>query len=220
MKNGTLYASRLKKVLPKVRREGGTPEVPAAVDAMHSLAVAVLGVECGDAAAERAVTRALATMVDWNEIRVSSASELNKAVGNSIPHGLERCQQLITALQCVFDRENRLSLDRLAGLGRREARQFLEQLNGVDEYVAAYVFLWSLGGHAIPVNDILLAELRNADLVNPSASRDEVQAFLERHVSAAEGKEFCLLMRSFRASSRAGANKQGKAQAKKKTASK
>lgn len=220
MKNGTLYAGRLKKVLPKVRREAGAQEVPAAVDAMHSLGVAVLGRECGDAAAERAMKRALSTMVDWNEIRVSSASELNKAIGNSIPHGLQRCQDLITALQCVFDRENCLSLERLAGLGRREARQFLEQLDGVDEYAAAYVFLWSLGGHAIPVNDILLAELRDADLVNPSASRDEVQAFLERHVSAAEGKEFCLLMRSFRAPKRAAASKTAKAAAKKKTASK
>ena len=43
----------------------------------------------------------------------------------------------------------------------------------------------------------LLQALRDADLVHPTAERGEVQAFLERHISASEAKEFCLVMRSF-----------------------
>lgn len=196
MKNGTLYAGRVKKAYARLRHGHLKPEIPESDDPLRRLAIGILGVGCSDAEAQRAINRALTTLVDWNEIRVSDGFELNKATGNMIPQGVHRCQQLIAALQSVFHHENRLSLDRLRSMGRREARHYLEQLDGVGEYSVASVLLWSLAGHAIPVNDRLLAALRDADLVNPSASRGEVQGFLERHISAAEAKRFCIIMHS------------------------
>ncbi len=198
MKNGALYATKLKKAYGKLRQSLPKPELPEADDPMRRLAMGILGSECGDAQAGRALDRALSTMVDWNEMRVSSPVELNAAIGNAIPHGLERCQGLIEALQSVFDSEHCLSLDSLRNLGRREARHYLERLGGVDEYAVASVILWSLGGHAVPVDLKLVAKLSEAGLVNPSATRAEVQAFLERHVGAAEAKEFCILIRSIK----------------------
>ena len=59
--------------------------------------------------------------------------------------------------------------------------------------------LWSFGGHAIPVSDTFLQALREAELAHPHATRAEVQAFLERNINAAQAKEFCLVMRSFKA---------------------
>ncbi len=97
-------------------------------------------------------------------------------------------------------------------MGRRDAKHFLEKLDGVDEFATAAVLLWSLGGHAIPVDDRLLEALRQADLVHPEATRAEVQAFLERNISAAEAKRFCLAMRTFAAS---GAGKSSAKAAKK-----
>ncbi len=203
MKNGTVYAAKLKRAYARLRQSVPNRRVPEADDPVRCLAIAILAVHCSDEEADRAVDRALTAFVDWNDVRVSSALELNKATGNAIPQGTQRCQCLINALQAVFDCENRLSLDRLKGMGRREARHYLEQLNGVDEYAVASVILWSLGGHAIPVNDRLLEALREADLINPSASRGEVQAFMERHVSATDAKEFCIIMRSFKGKKRA-----------------
>ncbi len=202
MKSGTMYAAKLKKAYARLRQSVPSRRVPGADDPVRRLAIAILGVHCGDDEGERAVDRALTTLVDWNDIRVSSALEVNKATGNTIPQGTQRCQQLIDALQAIFDCENRLSLDRLKSMGRREARHYLEQLDGVDEYAVASVILWSLGGHAIPVNDGLLQRLREADLINPLASRAEVQAFLERHVSATDAKEFCMVIRSFKGNKR------------------
>lgn len=197
MKNGTVYAGKLKKAYTKLRQTVGSPGLPDPDAPLRRLAVAILGVGSSDHAAERALDRALTSLVDWNDVRASSASELNRATGNSIPQGTERCQRLIDALQSIFDRENELSLDRLKTVGRREARHYLEGLQGVDEYATASVILWSLGGHAIPVNDRLLQSLREADLVNPTAGRAEVQAFLERHIGATEAKRFSVIMQSF-----------------------
>lgn len=199
MKSGTAYASRLRRAYAAHRKTAPAPTIPEAADPLRSLGVAIVGVACSEEEAERAIDQLLLTMVDWNEVRVSSASEINKAFGCAIPDGMTRCQRLIAALRAIYDLENRLSLDRLKSMGRREARQYLEKLDGVDGYAVASVLLWSLGGHAIPVNDSLFEALRKADLIHPSADRMEVQAFLERHVSAVESKEFCLVMRSFAA---------------------
>ena len=197
MKEGTIYASRLRKVYGKLRQSLPDLVVPEPDDPVRRLAIAVIGESRSDEDANRAIDRALATMVDWNEIRVSNAEELNAAMGNTKPEGLTRCQRLIDALGAIFTRENRLSLDRLKGLGRREARQYLEALAGVDEYTVASVLLWCLGGHAIPVNDALHEALRKAELVHPTATRAEVQAFLERNVNASQAKGFCVVMRLF-----------------------
>jgi len=199
MKNGTLYGSRLKKAYAQLRAAGGKTEVPELDDPMRRLAIGILGVGWTERETQHAFDRAYNSMVDWNEMRVSSAAELNLATGNVIPNGLRRCRELLDALQAIYDRENRLSLDRLRSLGRREARQYLEQLEGVNEFAAASALLWGLGGHAVPVSDLLLAELRKAELVHPTATRAEVQAFLERHVSATDAREFCIVMRGFKA---------------------
>lgn len=198
MKNGTLYGGRLRKGYAQLRAAVGKVEVPEPDDPLRRLAIGILGVGWNEADTERALDRAITSMVDWNELRVSNAIELNQATGNVIPQGIKRCQELIQALKAVYDRENRMSLERLHGLGRREARQYLEKLNGVSEYAVASVLLWSLGGHAIPVNDRLLANLREAELIHPNATRAEVQAFLERHISGNDAKEFCIVMRSFK----------------------
>ncbi|MFQ5591937.1 MAG: hypothetical protein ACE5HE_12295 [Phycisphaerae bacterium] len=197
MKEGTAYAARLKRAYARFRQGVSRPTIPEADDPLRRLAIGIFGVACGDAKAERALDNLMEVMVDWNEVRISSAHEVSRAIGNTIPDGALRAQRLIDALQCIFQRENRLSLDRLKKVGRREAREYLEGLEAVDEYAVASVLLWSLGGHAVPVDDELLRSLRDAELIHPLATRAEVQAFLERHIGASDTKEFCLNMRSF-----------------------
>lgn len=196
MKQGTAYAARLKKAFTQARAQASAPKIPDADDPLRRLAVAVLGVRIGEEAAERVINRLFSCMVDWNEIRVTQVLELHQVIGDSLPGGIALTQQLHDALQAVYQRENRMTLDRLAKLGRREARQYLESLGSLDPYVVASVVLWSLGGHAIPVDDRLLRALREAELVHPDATRAEVQAFLERHIAASDAKEFCLVMRA------------------------
>ena len=197
MKSGTVYAARLKKAYSKQKQAAGPIEVPDGDEPLHRLAIGILGVVNGDDFAERLVTKLLANVVGWNEVRVSNAPELQRAAADTVDSHRPYYERLIRALQSVYDHENVVSLERLKSMGRRDAKSFLEQLDGVDEYVVASVLLWSLGGHAIPVYDRLLESLRAAGLVHPDATRAEVQAFLERHIPATEARTFCVLMRSF-----------------------
>jgi endonuclease III len=202
MKDGTRYAGRLKKAYAKLRQSVAEPKIPEVDDPIRRLAIAILGMECGDAEASRAIDRIFTTMVDWNEVRVSSVAQVYRAMGDRIPQGLDRARQMLDALQAIYEREHRVSLDLLHNIGRREARDYLEALPGVDDFAAASVMLWSFGGHAIPVSDKLLSSLREAELIHPAATRAEVQAFLERNVIATQAKEFTVIMRSFAASKR------------------
>lgn len=224
MKNGTVYAPRVKKAFASLRPGVNKEEAAVTDEPLDRLVLAALGSDCSDTEARSRVDRLRAAMVDWNEVRVSYPQEISVAAGLPKEHGLDVSERLIRILRSIYTREHAMSLDRLKSLPRREAKHYLEQLDGMDEYVAASVVLWSLGGHAIPVSEIQLAALRSAELVDPGATRAEVQTFLERHVSAGQGREFCLALRSVNgkapAKPRAKAGKPAKSASTKKSAAK
>jgi endonuclease III len=196
MKDGTAYASKLKKAYAKWRHALRKPVVPEPDEPLHRLATAILSRNTTEDRGQAAVNKLLSGMVDWNEIRVSSATELAAILGNAVPDAHGRCQALLRALKWIYNTENRLALDHLKNLGRREARQYLERIDGADEFAAASVMLWSLGGHAVPVSDPVLDLLREIEIIHPEASRAEVQAFLERHINAGDAREFCLVLQA------------------------
>jgi len=206
MKQGTMYAGRVKKAFTKIRAAAESIEAPPLDDPFNRLCIAIFGVAVGDERGEKFTSRLLTNMVDWNEVRISTVDEVETAIGTAPQSAKVRCRSLLDALQSVYEHENMLSLDRLRSMGRREARAYLEALDGVDDYAVAAVTLWSLGGHGIPVDDRLLEALHQADLVHPQASRGEVQAFLERHISAADAKEFYYVMSSFTPTKKTGSS--------------
>ena len=207
MKEGTKYAVRIKEAYAKLHSSVDLPKVPEPDDPLRRLAVSIFARVSNEQTGHGAVERALETMVDWNEIRISTPSEILAATGLQRPDGAALCRNLAAALGSIYDRENKMCLDHLTTMPRREARQYLEQTEGIDAFVQASVILWSLGGHSIPVDDALLEALRDADLVYPAASRAEVQAFLQRHIGAAEAKEFCIIMRSMAKTSKVKSKK-------------
>jgi len=200
MKRGTFYAKRVKRLFNKLKQEHGPPDIPEPTAPLHQLLLALLSADVSDHKGTRAMKALFDVMVDLNEIRVSTNAEIARAIGAHLPDATKRAETIRRALDAVFRKEHAICLDRLQKLGRREARQYLLDLSGVDSAAAASVVLWSLGGHAIPVDERVFEALRKADMVDPSASIDQVQAFLERNISANDAKAFCLLMNKFAAS--------------------
>jgi len=200
-----------------MKKSAAIAEIPEWPDPIERLATAILGIECGDHQALRAVKKLNEAMVDWNEVRASYPVELHRVIGNQVPSAELRCASLIRALNAIYNREHVVSLERLRSIGRREARHYFDDLDGVDSYAAASVILWSLGGHAIPVGDRALTALRGADLVHPTAGRADVQAFLERHVAADKAKETALVLEAFGAATKSARSARKKVAAKKQT---
>ncbi len=197
MKHGTAYAKRVKRVYAQVKRQTTAPKIGEPADPLEQLILAVLSEETSPNNARKALNHLLEMMVDVNEVRVSAPREIANAIDFCIPNSHTCAARLAKVLNAVFDSENAVKLDSLPSMGKRDAKRWLEELQGIEPYHVASVMLWSLGGHAIPVNAKLFAALRKEKLVDPDASVAEVQSFLERHIPPAEAKAFCLTMADF-----------------------
>ena len=204
MRKGTRYARKLKQLHSALMR--GAPAVDAddLADPTEQLIVAVLSQEMPGARARKALKRINRDMADYNELRVSTPAEISESVGQLVPRSVQRAKELLRLLNAVFRREYVVSLDTLRNKGVRETRQYLESLDGATPYVVASVVLWSLGGHAVPVNDVTLAWLVKQGAIDPQAAAAEVHSFLDHHVPANDDRAFALVMEA-QAAARSGA---------------
>ncbi len=89
MKQGTLYAGRLKKAYAKIHKQTPVPETPLPTEPLHQLAIAAFAVSCGEGHAAKIVDSLLANMAGWNEVRVSRPAEVSKAIGKNGEHSLQ-----------------------------------------------------------------------------------------------------------------------------------
>lgn len=199
MRGGTEYAKRVRRVYKKVRESVGPPPEIKPTNPLEQLVLALLSWEASATDAAKAYRRLTEKMTDLNEVRVSSVREIAAVIREFTPNSTECARNISRALNAIFHRENGVTLDSIHDRGRREARQYLESLDGVTPYAAASVQLWSLGGHAIPVDRRLLEALRREGLADPEATPEVVQAFLERNIPAAKAKDFCHAMAKFAA---------------------
>lgn len=194
MKRGSEYAKRVKQLYHQMARKLGKPQLPELADPLHQLIVGILSENTAESKAASLFKRIREQMVDLNELRVTPPMELAATIGNAVPLAREKAERIIRVLNEIRARQDSLDLSFLKLRGRREAREFLESLEGVGLYAAASVVVHSLGGHAIPVDFLTIYVLRKENIVDGSASQADVQGFLERNVSAAEGRAFSILL--------------------------
>ena len=86
-------------------------------------------------------------------------------------------------------------LEALKKIGKRQAKKILGQMEGVSNFAVNYCMLTSLGGHAIPLTARMTEYLRSNELVHPEADEQEIEGFLARQITAANGYEFYALLR-------------------------
>lgn len=172
--------------------------VPAWADAtLDEFLLSFLMWESTTAKARGALRRVRECVVDYNELRVCLPHELGELLGERYPRAQERTERLHAALTDLYRREHAMSLARLAEAPKREALAYLASLEGVPSYVAARVFLVTLGGHAVPVDDRLLAMLQTEGLGECGSTPEAAGAWLERHVRATEALQTHLLLQAW-----------------------
>ena len=194
MKHGSEYAKQVKRLFQRMTRKHGKPAPAEPTEPLEQLLVAILA-DCSTISKARAVYQKLSQqMVDLNELRVTPATELATLIGSSVPLAGAKARQMVDALNDVRRRQESMDLSFLHQRGRREAREYLESLDGVSPSVAARVVLFSLGGHAIPIDDLTRYILRKDEIIEESATAVEVQGFLERHIPAANTRAFVELL--------------------------
>jgi endonuclease-3 len=139
---------------------------------------------------------------DWNEVRVSSARELEEAFAG-FPDRETRAQRLIDFLQEVFETTFSFDLDPLHKKGLKQAAKQLARYQAANDYTVAWVMQQSLGGHAIPLDTPTLRVLRRLGLLetdtgDPEALRSSIEHLVPKirgplfnEVVSALADEYC-----------------------------
>jgi endonuclease III len=140
-------------------------------------------------AAEEAFAALVHTFFDWNEVRVTSISELSEVMA-CLPDSRAAANRIKRVLHAVFEATFAFDLDdqRKKNLGPTVA--WFQKLDGTTPFVVSYVVQAALGGHSIPIDTGTMAVLRALDLVNEQDAAANVVPGLERAVAKSKGAEF------------------------------
>lgn len=189
MKNATKYADELRHVFKKLLRDGKSEERQP-LEPLDALVRGAMSYDVSDSRAEEALKVINREFVDLNELRVATDLEIQGFLGVKYPAIEQRVMMITQSLNDIFEREHTMSLDRLRGLSKRDARQFLRELPEIHPFVEAYIMLFALDGHAIPIDDEILSYLKDQEAVEESATLEEAQRFVESHIKADEAYDF------------------------------
>lgn len=195
---------RLAPLLRKLRSrfaDGAARRGAAAPDQAQShgevvlcaLVRALLEWNAGSRVGASTYTRLCDCFVDLNELRVCSHEEFAAALSGH-PAGADRAARLRACLADVYRREHAMSLAVLLEAPKREARHYLDSLDGVPRAVASRVAHEVLEIHAVPVDDRLRDLLEAERVIEPGTTAEHAAAELERAIAATDVKEAVALL--------------------------
>ena len=144
-------------------------------------------------AAEEAFAAMMHTFFDWNEVRVTSISELSEVMA-CLPDPRAAANRIKRVLHAVFEATFNFDLEDRRKKNLGPTVTWLEKLDGTTHFTVAYVTQAALGGHAIPTDMGTMATLRVLDLVTDKDVTAGAVPGLERAVAKSKGVEFGSLL--------------------------
>jgi endonuclease-3 len=186
----TAQFAKVHKVLKKYYK-------PSPVDAGRAVIEHLLFACCLEDAHADAAQEAFAALVhtffDWNEVRVTSISELSEVMA-CLPDPRAAANRIKRVLHAVFEATFNFDLEDRRKKNLGPTVKWLEKLDGTTRFTVAYVLQAALRGHAIPVDSGAMAALHVLDLVSGKDVAAGVVPGLERAVAKSKGVEFGSLL--------------------------
>lgn len=194
MRGATECAKRLKLFVSSLRSKLGKVSHPTQSDPIAQLILGVLSRDVPEARALEGLDRLHGIVVDYNELRVIPSIELAELLSD-FPDARLKCEDISRALNKIFAMEHAVSLERVAGLPRKELLAYLEQIDGLEPYSRARIRLLGFRRHAVPLDEAMWALARREQIVAPRCPLAEAQQFLERQIDEDDALDFVALMK-------------------------
>lgn len=140
-------------------------------------------------AADEAFHRLQESFFDWNEVRVTTVSELCETLHN-LPEPAAAALRIKKNLQSLFETRYSFDIDDMVKLNQGRAIAELEKLAGMTKFVLGYMTQNALGGHAIPVSNSILQVLLATEIVSPAEAEKGQVPGLERTIPKTKGLAF------------------------------
>lgn len=143
--------------------------------------------------AEEAFAALVHGFFDWNEVRVTSISELAEVMA-ALPDPRAASNRVKRILQAVFEDAYSFDLEDRRKKNLGPTVKWLEKLDGSTPFVVNYVVQSALGGHAIPIDRGALEVLRLTNCISDAEAEAGAAPGLERAIPKAKGVEFGSLL--------------------------
>ncbi len=195
MKNSKNYSQKIKKLYATLKKTGDKVVLPTYDDPIDAIVYAVISERMKRPTANTAHKRCMTYFVDLNDLRVSRPVEICSIFGKDTAETRRAASTLIRVLTAVYDQQHDISLQLLEKVGKRQAKQDIEELDGITHFVVNYCVVTAFKGHAIPLTDRMIEFLRSREMVSPRANPQEIEGFLSKQVAAKDGYEFYELLR-------------------------
>ncbi|GAB5495689.1 MAG: hypothetical protein Phyf2KO_07690 [Phycisphaerales bacterium] len=163
--------------------------------------------EAGEKRACALASKLCETFVDLNEFRVCLTSELTSFFGQTYPRAAERSDRMRATLNDIYNREHEVNLKSLTTLNKREAKAYLDSLEGIPQYVVNRTFLLGLGGHAFPLDDRLLKFLTAENAIAEDETIDTGASWLERQIRSGDAAPAFIAIEKWAANKRASTSR-------------
>jgi endonuclease-3 len=143
--------ARIRTVQQRLREQQGRFVPKPVLPVIDEVVATVLSQHTSDTNSGRAFARLRQAFPSWERVAEAPAGAVADAIrcGGIADQKARRIQQILAA---IGEREGRISLDRLHGLGDAAAASYLESLPGVGPKTAACVLAFALGRDAFPVD--------------------------------------------------------------------
>ncbi len=130
---------------------------------------------------------------DWNEVRVSTVTELAEAM-RALPDPQVAGSNIKRVLQGVFESSYSFELESLRKQSIGQGAKLLEKLGGASAFNVGYVTQAALGGHVIPLDRGALEVLAILGIISPAEAASGKVTGLERAIPKNKGPEFGSLL--------------------------
>jgi hypothetical protein len=149
-------------------------------------------------AADEAFARLKELYFDWNEIRVTTVTELAEGMGG-IPDASAAAQRVKRSLQSIFEGGYSFDIEALKKQNLGKAEKDLEKVTGSTPFVRAYVTQNALSGHSIPVSKGAIDVLHAVGVITDAEADKGHVPGLERAIPKNKGVEFGSLLQQLAA---------------------
>jgi hypothetical protein len=162
---------------------------PEGIDLVDLFVHSYLLWQAPSADAIAALKRLKAAFIDWNDLRVSLTSDIVDVIGHKHWRAADRVNRMRDAMNGIFRREHKVSLDRLRTLMKKDAVSYMDTLPGMVPFVANRVLLVGVDFHSVPVEEFGLQLLVQAGVFSPGMGLADAANWVTRHVKAEEARD-------------------------------
>ncbi|MCD4831945.1 MAG: hypothetical protein K8R02_09120 [Anaerohalosphaeraceae bacterium] len=207
MKNTKEYAQKIKKLFTALKKNAAKLKIPEFANPVDSLIFAAVCQDISEAETRAVIKKLEAHFVDKNDLRVSRSEEIVEVSGKSSPNSEKIARRLTTLLNSVFHKYDMVSLEELGLQGKRHAKEILDNLEGITEFVSSYIMMTAVDAHTIPLTETMFDYLISCKLVPANSTPAQAAGFLERQIPATNTYAFYALLRKDAESTKSTAEK-------------